>query len=288
MVRDYRPIQSPKLQKEMQRPGYSYQEYAPCEKLAPHVACYWTLDYHAEAERQLHRIIPDGCVDIIVDRLSPSGWKSAFVAGLMTQFEVLSLSGPQSLFGIRFYTESAQSFLKFPVSAFLGHHVFLEEIWGAEGLYFAEEILAALTVTAVIHTVEKKLQQLLHAEAASSHPLVRTSLQVMYASKGVLSTSDLADQLSFSERHVRRTFDRELGVSPKEMLGIIRFQSMLQELYSSAVPSFTDMALKYGYYDQSHFIKSFKRYYGMLPKQIWTRQGDDRSRKKQDVRFFLF
>ncbi|GIQ69045.1 hypothetical protein XYCOK13_18690 [Xylanibacillus composti] len=52
------------------------------------------------------------------------------------------------------------------------------------------------------------------------------------------------------------------------MLDIVRFQGALRELYQQASPSFADIAIQYGYYDQSHLIQHFKRYYGMSPGQI--------------------
>ncbi|UUZ95369.1 hypothetical protein LJK87_13410 [Paenibacillus sp. P25] len=135
-MRLYRPVQPPKLQQELQHPGYSYREYAPGPSLAPYVACYWTVDFEPGRGSQVHRIIPDGCVDIIFDRRSASSRKVAFIAGLMTRFEALQLSEAQSLFGIRFYSEFAHVFLHNPVSAFLGEHAFLEDIWGTKGCFW--------------------------------------------------------------------------------------------------------------------------------------------------------
>lgn len=264
----YRPVQSPALQRHLQHPGYSYREYIPNHDLAPYIACYWTVNFHADTGNQLHRIIPDGCIDIIVDRLSPSNWKAAFVEGIMTRFEVLNLSAAQSIFGIRFFLEAAQSFLHYPISACMRQHVFLEEIWGMEGAHFVESTLAANTVPEMIEIVEHKLKRVLSRNGTPSSSLLHASMQAMYACKGNMLTSELAKKLSFSERHIRRTFVQELGISPKEVLGIIRFQSMLQELHTGLCTGFTDMAIKSGYYDQSHFIKSFKRYYGILPKQV--------------------
>lgn len=186
----------------------------------------------------------------------------------MTHFEVMTLAETQSIFGIRFYSESAYTFLKCPLSAFMGHRVYLEEIWGMDGVYFVEEILGAITVSGIIAIVERKLKHMLSNKHPAPPSLLLASMQTMYTYKGNISITDLADKLSFSERHIRRTFDRELGVGPKEMLDIVRFQSMLQELHTGFPYSFTDMALKYGYYDQSHMIRSFKRYYGMTPKQL--------------------
>lgn len=206
MINDYHPIQSPILQQNLWPHSYSYREYAPSKILAPYVACYWTMDFLAGVGDQLHRIIPDGCADIIVDRLSPSCWKSAFVAGLMTQFEVLSLSKAQSLFGIRFFSESAQTFLSFPVSAFIGNHIFLEEIWGTEGIYFVEKILSADSALEIVDIVESKLKHILSLNDLPSHSLVQTSMKYMYSFKGNMSTSALAEKLNFSERHLRRIF----------------------------------------------------------------------------------
>ncbi|PUA38059.1 AraC family transcriptional regulator [Paenibacillus elgii] len=268
MMHSYRPVQSPKLQPELHHPGYIYREYVPGRQLASHIACYWTMDFQAGNGNPWHRVLPDGCVDIIVDLHSPSYGKAAFVEGLSTRYKVLHFTKARSVFGIRLYSESARTFLKYPLSAIVGHHVFLEELWGAEGRLMAEEIMAAKAASDIVATVERKLSQMLACSDTSSPSLVYQSTQYMYEFKGNLSVTDLAEKVNFSERHLRRAFDRELGLSPKEMLGIVRFQSLLQEFSSGGYSSLTDLAIKYGYYDQSHFAKDFARYYGLPPKRM--------------------
>jgi AraC-like DNA-binding protein len=265
MLKRYRPLQPPDLQHDKHHSGFRYREYAPSEKLAAYIACYWTIDSHASA---MNRVIPDGCVDIILDRYSPFSRKAAFIEGLMTRYEVMSFSEPQSLFGIRFYPEMAQLLLKCPVTAFIGHRVFLEEVWGPQSLEMVEEILSASTDREMIDTAERAFLRILSNNDDPTDRLLHAGMQYMYASNGTISVSALADKLSFSERHIRRTFDRELGLSPKEIAGIVKFQSMLQELHSSPTSRLTEIAMKFGYYDQSHFIKSFKRFYGLLPTQL--------------------
>ncbi|MFD0710471.1 DUF6597 domain-containing transcriptional factor [Paenibacillus sp. GCM10027626] len=265
MMLRYRPLQPPRLERNMLHTGFSYREYPPCEKLAAYIACYWTIESRVSA---VNRVIPDGCVDIIIDRYSPSPWRAAFIEGLMTRYDEISLSEPQSLFGIRFYAEKAQTLLKCPVTAFIGHRLFLEEVWGAEALEMIEEILLASTDRDMIGVADRTFLRLLSKNDEPANQLLHAGMQYLYASNGTLSVSALADKLSFSERHIRRTFERELGVSPKEIASIVKFQSMLQELHNSATYSFAAIAMKYGYYDQSHFIKSFKRFYGLLPTQL--------------------
>lgn len=278
----FRPIQPPTLRSEHQLPGYSYREYAPGRKLSAHVACYWTVDFDGRSGRQPHRIIPDGCVDIIVDRRSASSRGAAFVAGLMKSFHVMDLEGAQSSFGIRMFAHSAQSILRVPISAFGGERVWLEDIWGAEGERVAERLLLAGEMGELLAYAESRLVERLGGLDVPAPGLVQNGLQYMYDAGGVLTPSGLADKLAYSERHLRRSFERELGIAPKEMLGIIRFQSLLGEVVAAAAnipstptqrparaaePNYSELAVRYGFYDQSHFIAVFKRYYGMTPKQ---------------------
>nr|WP_235949433.1 helix-turn-helix domain-containing protein [Paenibacillus glycinis] len=62
---------------------------------------------------------------------------------------------------------------------------------------------------------------------------------------------------------------KELGVGPKKLLDIVRFQYVLQRLHQGPAIPLTDLALAYGYSDQPHFSADFKRFYGLSPKQAF-------------------
>lgn len=270
-MRTFIPLQPPTLQHEWADPNYRYREYAPGNSLKPYVACYWTVDFRASDSSRLHRIIPDGCVDIIFDLRSPSFSKGAFVAGLMTGFEAMNLSGEHSLFGIRFYSDTVRRFIAYPVSAFTGteYQAYLEDIWGKQALMLTERIMASRGTAEIIEIIEDELLQRLLRSESDPDDLLYISMQYIYANQGIISVRSLAEHLNYSERNIRRTFQRELGAGPKEFAGIIRFQSLLQELYRGSQSRLTDVAAKYGYYDQPHFINHFKRYYGLSPNQVF-------------------
>lgn len=101
-MRAYLPLQPPAIQRELIHADYRYREFMPSKALAPYVACYWSVDSDATVTNHLHRVIPDGCADIIFDLRAPSPSKGAFVAGVMTAFETRTLTSRYSLFGIRF------------------------------------------------------------------------------------------------------------------------------------------------------------------------------------------
>jgi len=268
-MRRYLPFQAPTLERDVPDSNYRYQEYLPSRGLESYVACYWTVDCKASDSNKLHRVLPDACTDIIFDLRASSFSKGAFVVGLMTDFAVMNLSQTESLFGIRFFSDAVRPFYKYAVSEFIGNHVFLEDIWGKDAAFITEEIISANGVSEIIEIVELSLIRLLLLNESPTDCLLQTGMRYMYDIQGRVSIRSLAEKLSYSERTIRRTFQKELGLSPKELVGIIRFQSLLHELYHTTQSSYTDIAMKYGYYDQPHFIKDFKRYYGRSPNQVF-------------------
>ncbi|WP_306795320.1 AraC family transcriptional regulator [Cohnella sp. GbtcB17] len=272
MSHPYRPLHAPQLQPHQHSRSHRFREFRPSPGLASHVVTYWTVNFKPVPDNLGHRVIPDGCVDIIVDLLAPSSRQAAYVVGLSTQVEVMQFERPRSVWGIRLYSESARTILKSPLSAIHTSRVFLEELWGQEALSWVERLLAANSDSARIDIAERQLNRILAAAEPPEPSLVYQSMRYIYDSKGNLTVTELAEKVNFSERHLRRAFDRELGVSPKEMLGIVRFQSVLEELHSGDYASLTELALQHGFYDQSHFSGAFMRYYG-LPLKRLTRQA---------------
>jgi len=268
-MRTYLPLQPPMLE-PVQGSSYRYREYLPDKALQPYVACYWTVEFDASNDRKLHRIIPDGCVDIIFDLNAPSFSKGAMLAGLMASYETMDLTESCFSFGIRFFSDQAWPFIGYSVSELSGNAVSLEDVWGAEAGLVVERVQeAAGSVQAMIGLVESILFGKLGRLPYPEHQLLRSAMQHLYASRGLLSVRTLAEKLSYSERTVRRMFRKEFGMGPKEIASIIQFQNLLQELHKGASLRFSDTAIKSGYYDQPHFIHMFKRFYGLTPHQVF-------------------
>lgn len=55
-------------------------------------------------------------------------------------------------------------------------------------------------------------------------------------------------------------------MNPKNLIKIIRFQKTISNLIETINDiSCIDTALEFGYYDQSHFNKDFKKFTGLTP-----------------------
>ena len=68
-------------------------------------------------------------------------------------------------------------------------------------------------------------------------------------------------------KQLERRFTKYIGLPPKSVIKIIQFNYSTKIKYENPLISFTQLAYHSGYYDQAHFIKSFKQFSGLLPRQ---------------------
>ncbi|MHC4619085.1 MAG: DUF6597 domain-containing transcriptional factor, partial [Planctomycetota bacterium] len=84
---NYKPYQSMSETRSKCNLIYS-AGYAPGRHLQPYVESYWTMVSAVELPRSIHhRVIPDGCIDIIFDLSAGSYREAASVVGTMTRPE---------------------------------------------------------------------------------------------------------------------------------------------------------------------------------------------------------
>ena len=82
-----------------------------------------------------------------------------------------------------------------------------------------------------------------------------------------LSVADLAELSGRSLASFNRDFKREFSTTPKKWLLERRLQHAY-ELVDCSEFSVTEIAMKIGYENVSHFIKAFKEKYGVTPKSL--------------------
>jgi len=104
-----------------------------------------------------------------------------------------------------------------------------------------------------------------HGQIDSS---IHAVLSEIIRSRGNLSLPDLQTRLGLSERTLERKFQQQVGISPKLFARISRFQASLQQLRTRGDAKLSDIAYDNGYTDQSYFIRSFKEFTGLSPREF--------------------
>lgn len=94
---------------------------------------------------------------------------------------------------------------------------------------------------------------------------LRFAVEQIKHTKGEISLRKLHDYLNVTERTFERRFEQHVGISAKLFARICRFQAVLSHLNGNNYSKLSDIALDSGYFDQAHFIKSFKEFAGVTP-----------------------
>jgi len=85
---------------------------------------------------------------------------------------------------------------------------------------------------------------------------------------GKITVAGLEKETGYSSRWLHMKFDERLGISPKTLCAVTRFQSVFQVLSNNPDALLRDRQYYHIYYDQSHFIREFKRFTGFSPRKF--------------------
>ncbi|RMB60987.1 AraC family transcriptional regulator [Dokdonia sinensis] len=78
----------------------------------------------------------------------------------------------------------------------------------------------------------------------------------------------IMEATNYSYSTIERYFKRDTGLTPKRFQSLQRYKLAVRELYVTRNSDWQHYVAKYGYYDQSHFIKEIKRYTSHTPAQL--------------------
>ena len=255
-----------------------YSEFKPQPPLNRFVECFWTLESEVPSS-QPERILPDGCVELILNfgacfsqhsGNSPQLQPRNFVVGQMTGPVMISPSGPVQVLGIRFHPGGTVPFLKLPLHEITDELVEL----GSLSSKFESELLRAASRSALLGEKITAVAEFLTRQVTSYDHDARVLMLAarIVDSGGAVSVDQLASAAGISSRQLERRFLREIGLGPKLLGRIIRFQQVFRAV-EQAEPTWATLALECGYYDQAHLIRDFNQFAQQTPAVLFSTQS---------------
>jgi transcriptional regulator GlxA family with amidase domain len=94
---------------------------------------------------------------------------------------------------------------------------------------------------------------------------VDAAVEAIRCAHGVVSVAELAERLGLSRRSLERRFRQQVGLLPKQLARVLRFQRALQMREQAPADGWPAIALECGYYDQAHLIRDFREFSGQTP-----------------------
>lgn len=132
------------------------------------------------------------------------------------------------------------------------------------------EITHLPQLTDKVFVLEKSLTRLLQ-DSESDLRVLRIAARIVDSS-GKIGIDDLAIESSLSSRQLERRFLAEVGVGPKLLSRILRFQQVFRAVDANEA-AWPIVALDCGYYDQAHLIKDFRQFAQQTPAVLFAEQS---------------
>jgi AraC-like DNA-binding protein len=246
----------------------NYREHAPCAALRPYVECFWSRRGHAPVSpAPSHRVLPDGCLDIVFNFADGTPWRAA-VVGTMTRPLLIVPGRSEDFLGVRFHPGKARAFLRPPADEFTDRAVEFSAVWGQAGADLEERLAAMPTLRARLGALENCLLRRL-ACAPAADAVLDAVLASVERDRGAVSVRQLSDAAGWSRQHLRRKFAAAVGISPKQFCRVVRFRKLVQSARAHPL-GWAEAAAEFGYYDQAHLITDFREFAGLTPTQFFA------------------
>ena len=83
--------------------------------------------------------------------------------------------------------------------------------------------------------------------------------------RGLGTVADLADAVGLSVRQLERQFRAQVGMSPKSLARLTRFEAAQHRIFEARELSYTRLAHDLGYADQAHFTREYRAFAEQSP-----------------------
>jgi AraC-like DNA-binding protein len=173
--------------------------------------------------------------------------------------------------GVRFHPYGAAALFKAPQDELAGLTIGVDALAKPLSRALSAVRESAADLDDGVTRVQQALLQWVAPESIDLR--VRSAVQTIDREQGLVSIDDLAASVSMTRRHLERQFLKVVGITPKRLARITRFQHALRILEGSdAASPGTRTAAACGYADQAHFIRDFRNLAGCPPGEHLLRQ----------------
>ena len=195
---------------------------------------------------------------------APQRLTESWFVGMYDVYHTLDWPEDMRVYGVRFKAGGAYPFLGLPMTELYNRVVPLDAVWGRFAAEVQERLCAAPTIEAGLALFEQLMQSRLYDEPYGQN-IVEYGITEIDRQHGSLSIKRLSDQIGISQNHLGTQFKRVVGTTAKELAQLYRFEHVLRSIRPTGPTNWTRIAIRCGYYDQSHFNKTFLAFTGYSP-----------------------
>ncbi|HEU4954604.1 MAG TPA: helix-turn-helix domain-containing protein [Gemmatimonadales bacterium] len=246
-----------------------YEELAPPPELRGLVHRLWILRGRAAPGGPFQRAMPDGRSELIfnfadwfecLDGGSVRTQPRSLLVGPSRRAMAIRPTGSVDLVGIRFRPEALAGWLRVRGGELADASFTLEELPAPLEATLYEQLAEASSSGCRLAILGS------HLARTARHQDRRLSAAVdLILGDGQARPARIAGTVGLSRRQLGRLFQERIGIAPKSLGRLGRFQRALRTLDANPTTSLATVATRAGYFDQAHMSRDFRLFAGTSP-----------------------
>ena len=250
----YHPLTATPLKRNI-----AYTELTPCKELHSYIRCYWGTEnplIQIENNDSPKLVIPDTCVDIIYHIDYTDNVVTGGFCGINDYSFHANSSGTighmVSSFAICFYAWTAYAFADDSLQSTMNGYFDMGSRFEWLDRFIRPQLLERKTLQEKASFTEQVLLKRL--SNVKENAVVTGTIHNILTNKGYIDVCT---------RQLERLFHEYVGITPKKLSNLIRYQFLWRDILCEPDFDVLSAVHKYGYTDQSHLLREFKRYHSM-------------------------
>ena len=191
---------------------------------------------------------------------------TSFAAGLRRHQVTTEHAGHSFGMHVNLAPPAARMLFRMPLHELAERAVPLEDVLGDPSL--AERLHAADSWPTRFRLLDAVLEKWF-ADAQGPSAEIVWAWGQLAASGGRIPVNALCSELGWSRKRIAARFREEVGLPPKTVARLLRFERARSLAERSRRPDWARLALDCGYYDQSHLINDFRSFTGRTPETFF-------------------
>jgi len=255
-----------------------FEAHIPTFPLSQFVEAFIYFE-RVEYAHTVDRFLPNGDTEILIDFHDTPQYiydnqtlkeiqacNHIWASGVRTEPITIPSGNGAAMMVISFKKGMAAPFFPFPMEEIRDSVVDADLVWGSDFGRLRERLLNTKNIDLRFHIVEEFLLRTF-SSTLNLNPCISFAVNEMIERPDTISIARMNATIGYSKKHFAEMFRKQIGVTPKSYLKIMRFQKAVKTIDASENIDWGTIAFECGFYDQAHFINDFKHFSGFTPEQ---------------------
>lgn len=247
----------------------------PSSALQPFVKCFWIFDIEESDIPFTQLLFPFGSFELILNLYNPPQMQiignnkrfiqpESFYPGQFTKPFILDFTKSSKCIGVSFHSWVGNFLFDIPAMEFTDKTICLKSISNENNLL--EKLHYSKNERDLIFNLENYLIEKIKYYKMDS--VTACIAKLIISNPSIPNFKNIIQTSGISRRRIEQRFISSIGLPMSSYARKARFQNAVSLIRANKLKNLSYIGLEAGYYDQSHFIREFKEFSGLTPKDF--------------------